>query len=294
MCYSAGMSYRECLYTFVTVYRHGSQQKAADELHLTQPAVSQHLKILENHIGKALFQKKGRTLVPTLAAHQLVLEIGDAFSQLDQALHHIKGDTTLPRGVVCLGGIAEFFAKVLVPLLKPLLQYDVQLRFEPDHQTLLPRLLSGEFDLAHFTTHVVHPQIVIEKLYHQEFILVGHPAFKKQRSAEGLQKLPWIAYDESLLFISEYFQHVFNQPFAGSVKLLIKDLWGILEAVSAGIGVTVMPAQYCKDLLNAKKIQVLFTPQKALTHQSYLGWKQGALNDPKIKLVKELLLGKDL
>ncbi len=292
------MSYRENLYTFLTVYRLGSQQKAALELHLTQPAVSQHIKILEHYVGKQLFFKEGRALLPTPVAHQLALQIRDSFSKLDNALHTLKGNHASMSGVVIIGGICEFFTKIMLQRLKPLTQFDIQLRFETDYVTLVPRLLNGEIDIAHFTAHVVHPNVVVEKLFHQEFVLIGHPDFKKQLDAkkthagkaEALSQMPWIAYSESLLFINEYFQTVFNQSFDAPVKLLVKDLWAILEAVRCGIGISIMPSYFCEEALRQKKICILYQPPNPPTHDFYLGWKHGALLDPKIKLIKELLL----
>ena len=47
-------------HTFLTVCRLGSFTQAAAELHITQPAVSQHIRQLEAHYGCALFHKGGR------------------------------------------------------------------------------------------------------------------------------------------------------------------------------------------------------------------------------------------
>src|SRR5690554_7959888 len=51
--------------TFLAVYRIGSYTKAAQELNLTQPAVSQHIKALEAHYGCRLFTYANKTLTPT-------------------------------------------------------------------------------------------------------------------------------------------------------------------------------------------------------------------------------------
>ena len=63
------------LHTFLTVYRLGSQTKAAVALHLTQPAVFQHLKSLEAQIGKPLFKREGKYIRATLVGHQLALSL---------------------------------------------------------------------------------------------------------------------------------------------------------------------------------------------------------------------------
>lgn len=52
-------------HTFLTVCRTGSFTRAAEQLHVTQPAVSQHVRQLERHYGCALFAKAGRGVEPT-------------------------------------------------------------------------------------------------------------------------------------------------------------------------------------------------------------------------------------
>lgn len=290
------MSYRDCLYTFLTVYRSGSQNKAAESLALSQPAVSQHLKMLEQYIGKPLFAREGRSLQPTAVAHQLALNITDAVDTLSDVLASVKQGGQNLSGDVYVGGLSEFFAKVIVPHLPALSAADIRVRFEIDYATLLPRLLNDELSIAQFCEYHAHPQITIEKLSQQKTMLVGHPKFlsaihEKQLEngdVQCLKDLPWITYNESLLFISEYYHTVFQKEFNGKLKLVINDLWAILEAVSAGVGVTVLSSYFCQEFLDNKKIQILYHTQKAPSHFFYIGWKQGALRDPKVKLVYEL------
>ena len=290
------MSYRDCLYTFLTVYRLGSQNKAAESLSLTQPAVSQHLKMLEQYLGKPLFTREGRGLQPTAVAHQLALNITDAVDTLTDVLSSMKKGEQQLSGEVYVGGLSEFFAKVIVPHLPELSPYDIRVRFEIDYDTLVPRLLNNELHIAQFCEHVVHPQLTVEKLYHHQFVLVGHPKFKSLINKKQLDKgdttcladLPWITYNQTLLFIKEYYQTVFHKEFNGKLKLVISDLWTILEVVSAGVGVTILSSYFCQTYLDSKKIQILYDPKNPPGHHFYIGWKQGALRDPKVKMVYDL------
>ena len=58
-------------HTFLAVVRTGSFTGAAKELHVTQPAVSQHIRQLEAHYGCVLFSKTGRGVEPTNAGRLL-------------------------------------------------------------------------------------------------------------------------------------------------------------------------------------------------------------------------------
>jgi len=57
--------------TFLTVCEHMNYTKAAEALSITQPAVSQHIRYLEEHYGIRLFQYEGKRLHLTNAGQQL-------------------------------------------------------------------------------------------------------------------------------------------------------------------------------------------------------------------------------
>jgi len=57
---------------FTAVARHGSFTRAARELHLSQPAVSQQIKLLEQEAGLPLFEHIGRTIHVTAAGEELL------------------------------------------------------------------------------------------------------------------------------------------------------------------------------------------------------------------------------
>ncbi|CEG57328.1 LysR family transcriptional regulator [Legionella fallonii] len=292
------MSHHLMFQSFLAVYRTGSQTKAAAELSLTQPAISQHIKNLEMHLQKTLFRRVGKFLEPTALAHQLAFSIGSHVDILDNIWNAFKPKSLSQGGIVYLGGIAEFFATALAPYISSLNEHKIQIRFEIGREVLLEKLLQGELDLAQFCTHVVHPGITIERLFHQEYYLVGSPQFIDLISEEELKRgdtrsidaLPWVAYDESLLFIKEYFQTVFNKSFSGHIALMIKDLWSIEAAVAGGLGITVLPSYFCQEILKNKKLVILHYPKNHPNHYFYLGWKDGALHNNKIKVVRQLLL----
>ena len=278
--------------TFLAIYRLGSQSQAAKQLCLTQPALCQHIKSLESQIGHALFIRNGKYLKPTAFAHQLALSIGNHVDALNQIRTTLKQKDFPAFGTVYLGGLAEFFATVIAPHLESLNQEGISLCFEIGHDTLLEKLLSNELDLAQLCAPVFHPGITIEKLFHEEFFLVGAPSFaKKFKSVDAstFNQLPWIAYDESLLFIKDYYQTVFEENFTGKVVLMVKDLWSIESAVLGGYGITVLPSYFCKKYLLTKQLVRLHKPKIHPNHFFYLAWKDGALNNPHVSKVRKLL-----
>lgn len=87
---------------FISVCDTGSFRDAAEQLHLTQPAVSKRIATLETRLGHPLFDRVGRGVVLTEAgrnflphARRLVTELVDAHRALDSLSHHVSGQLSL-------------------------------------------------------------------------------------------------------------------------------------------------------------------------------------------------------
>jgi DNA-binding transcriptional LysR family regulator len=70
------MAHLMYLHTFLAIYRSGSITKASKYLHLSQPAVSGQIRMLETQIGRDLFTRTSRGIIPTAAAHELARSSG--------------------------------------------------------------------------------------------------------------------------------------------------------------------------------------------------------------------------
>jgi LysR family transcriptional regulator, glycine cleavage system transcriptional activator len=78
------------LCAFEAAARHLSFTRAADELNVTQAAVSHQIKSLEEQIGLILFLRWNRQLILTYAGQTLLPELTDAFDSMDAALSRVK------------------------------------------------------------------------------------------------------------------------------------------------------------------------------------------------------------
>lgn len=78
------------LRAFEAAARHLSFTRAADELNVTQAAVSHQIKSLEEQIGLILFLRRNRQLILTDAGQTLLPELTDAFDSMDAALSRVK------------------------------------------------------------------------------------------------------------------------------------------------------------------------------------------------------------
>ena len=93
----------EQLITFATVAEHGNISHAAQALHLSQPAVSGQLKLLQEAFGEPLYQRAGRGVRLTAAGEQLLAHaerLRDTFRQAQALREAMRG---LERGTLRIG-----------------------------------------------------------------------------------------------------------------------------------------------------------------------------------------------
>ena len=103
------------LRAFEASARHLNLTRAAQELHVTQTAVSQHIRKLEDRLGKPLFRRLPRGLALTDEGQALLPVVVESFGNLQRALEKL-GDTR-PREVLTVGAVGTFAVGWLLPRL---------------------------------------------------------------------------------------------------------------------------------------------------------------------------------
>lgn len=136
--------------TFLTVCRYMNFTNAANELHLTQPAVSQHIKYLEKLYGAELFvrDRKKLSLTPAgeILRHSLETMQNDENTIIKRMQESMTGQKTLTFGVTMT--IGEY---AIVPALARFIKKHPEMNFHIRYgntQTLLSYLKDGSIDFA--------------------------------------------------------------------------------------------------------------------------------------------------
>jgi len=138
------------LKVFEAVARHLSFSRAAEELHLTQPAVSMQVKSLEDEAGLPLTEQVGKKVFLTSAGAELARHarvIAQQLREAGQALAAIKG---VRGGQIHIGVVstAKYFAPRLLTLFRAR-HPDVELRLGVhNRETVIKLLANNEIDMA--------------------------------------------------------------------------------------------------------------------------------------------------
>ncbi len=119
------------LRAFEAAARHLSFTRAAEELSVTQAAISHQVKGLESRLGLTLFQRRGRSLVLSHAGQLYALELGQALDVMDRATRQLTRHDR--AGLLTVSMLPSFAAKWFVPKLGALQARhpDIEVRVAP-------------------------------------------------------------------------------------------------------------------------------------------------------------------
>ena len=134
------------LLAFVTVAREGSFTRAAGVLGVTQSALSQAIKTLEESLGIRLLTRTTRSVSPTAAGEHLLQSIGNHFDDIDAELDALTALRDTPGGLVKITSGDHVLRTVLLPKLMPLLHQYPDVRIEFDVSYALRNIVADRFD----------------------------------------------------------------------------------------------------------------------------------------------------
>ncbi|MFI6347101.1 LysR substrate-binding domain-containing protein [Streptomyces sp. NPDC050560] len=276
----------DLLRTFLGVYRAGSVTRAAELLGLAQPTVTDRVRALETALGRPLFERVPRGMAPTPAADRLAARVAGPLDSLEDT---VRADLGAAAGrfarTVHLGGPAEFVCARVLPALAPLVTEGLHLRVTLGlPEELLSGLTGGALDLAVCTVRPRLRGLRVEPLCDEEFVLVG----AGDGAAGEPSAAPLVSYAENLPIVRRYWRTVFGTRPTRAPALVVPDLRGVLAAVAAGAGVSVLPRYLCAAELADGRLRPLLEPALPPLNTLYLAARSGPAS-PAAAAVWDLL-----
>lgn len=169
------------LRAFEAVARCLSFRAAADELHLTQPAVSRQIKALEEELGLPLFNRGTRHVLLTPAGAQLQSAVLPLLARLDGTVRQLRQGQG--RQTIHVATFASFASLWLLPRLEAFQREQPQLDIRVAASDLMQDLESQGFDLG-LSVQIGAPSGEAERLF-GEIVTPVHSPARAARIASG-------------------------------------------------------------------------------------------------------------
>ncbi|MBE7367810.1 LysR family transcriptional regulator [Ramlibacter pallidus] len=290
------------LKVFEAVARHRSFSRAADELYLTQPAVSTQVRKLEEHAGLPLFEQLGKKIHLTPAGAQMLQssrEIIQKFKEAEEAMAQYKGVSGGRLNVSVISAGDYFFPRLLVDFAQQ--HAGVTLNFGVcNREELLAQLHENVTDLAVMVRPPEDADTVAEPFAPHPYVIVAAPTHPLARTpripVSRIVRDPFVVREKGSDTWNSMAQAFGPQLPAVNVAMEIRSTETIKQAVIAGMGVSFLSAHTISRELQSGSLVKLDVQGFPLMLNWYVVHRRAKRLPPVAQAFKDFLLaeGADL
>src|SRR4051812_26726674 len=247
---------------FESVSRHLHFTRAADELNVAQPSVSQQIRKLERELGEPLFHRMKRHVALTEAGKTFLPHARAVLQRLEEARLEVQELSGLRKGTLAVGAPPSVGTHLLPRALAVFSRQHpgIALSFrEAGSRTLVALLEEGELDLAVVIQPVRHPALETQPLIEEELLLVVPRTH--HLASDGTQQRVRLAQlsSEPFVLLREGAYDLRDQTLAAcrragfepQVALDGGEMDSMLRFVAAGIGLAILPEMVVSDVQSA-------------------------------------------
>ncbi len=262
------------LEAFVSVARHKTVHGAALELHLTQTAVTQRMRILESKLGTTLFIRTRRGMMLTPEGEAL-LRYCHATRELEgEALATIQGAAKDTAIRFCITGPTSIMRSRIVrqcfPILKQfpnlLMQFDIN-----DIESRARSLRAGESQLAVMQHEDVAPEMEYKILAPEHYVLVATAAWQQRKLHDIIKTERIIDYDPADQMTMNYLKHFDLIEMAQHERHFVNRTDMMAMMLAAGFGYGVLALEFSKSYLEKGEL-IILNSEKVYENKMALAW----------------------
>ncbi|MET0185085.1 MAG: LysR family transcriptional regulator [Achromobacter sp.] len=273
------------LQCFEAVARHLSFTRAADELHLTQSAVSKQVAHLEEQLQHLLFRRVRRRLQLTPAGELYQAEVRKILTQIDISSRYILsygGQTE----VLTIATQPTFGSRWLIPHLRGFGQHHPEIHLDIRNELEPFDLLNGRADIAFFYGQGTWPGAECVELFGESLLAVCAPALLGRRKPPGLD-----APDGPTLLQCASRPEAWHDWFSQQDLHTHRSYHGprfdtfymCIHAAVAGCGVALVPDVLVREEIAEKKLVAPWPRVPASEGRYFMAYAERAAEVPKIR-----------
>lgn len=272
------------LRSFVAVASAGSISRAAENRHIAQPALSTHIRQIEEQLGTPLFDRHPRGVTLTSAGERFLIHAVDILRRVDAAYDDVRDAVDEPAGRVAIG-LPQSVAKFLtVPMVKEVVQRwpKIQLQMIELSSGYIPdNLVKGHIDIGLTFGTENDARIQFRHLMDEELVFVTSPAQLDKVLPAGAPRRDTISLGElkpfSIILPTEAHslrrrinEYLAQEKVRLNVVAEVNTIPQLVELASAGVGSTILSHASVRDDVSAGRIMTLGISSPLMTRPVYL------------------------
>ena len=267
---------------FVAIVRQQGFSRASSTLHLSQPAISRRVHLLEQELGAPLFERIRSGAILTDAGHAFLPHAEAILASVRDGIESVAALRGTGKGAVTLAVVGTLASTTLTERLR---------RFSEKHPAIDLRLrtalsaevsalvLRGDAKLGLRYDRDPNPELLCKKVHDEPMIAVCSPRHRLARvrrvSPRALEGERWVSFPSRQGAVREPYSLALESRLAAcglsaSEILLIDSLTAQKRMVEAGFGLALLPESSVREELRARTLTRLQVPALRVTVPVFL------------------------
>ncbi|MEH7304603.1 LysR family transcriptional regulator [Neobacillus drentensis] len=288
------MEFRQ-LQLFIEVAKHKSITKAAEHIHLSQPALSKSIRALEEELGMTLIIRSNKTSDLTDAG-KIVLDYAQKMAGIITEMKTTLNDiTNLTRGQINIG-LPPFIGSLFFPRVIAKFHHtypNIKLNItEYGGARVVKSVEEGEFELGVAVLPIDEQEFDVYPIVEEEMKLLVYKdhrlAHKEVVDIKELKDEEFIFYHEEFALNQIMRNHFIAAGFE-PIILFMSSQWDLMtEMVAANLGITILPQSICNRAFNTD-IKIIDLEQPILWRLAVLTKKERYISNAARTFIEFIL-----
>ena len=273
------------LEVFCKVVENRSFSRAAEEVYLSQPTVSEHIRLLELFLGEKLVDRLGKTVLPTQAGEILYKYAKEILALKEEAISAVKsykgevsgklkvGCSTIPGTFIIPYFIGSFINKY------PGARVNL---FTGDSRDIVNKVASGKLELGVVGAIFRNNKVTFEEILNDELVLVvypGHKLLRKKRvTISDLKKYPYVNREYgsgTREFVEKYLRENGLELSDLNIVLEVGSTEAVCHAIKAKVGVSIVSRRAVEDDVGCGCLEIVPFHNLRMLRHFYLVENEG-------------------
>ncbi len=292
--YHGGVQFQQLAY-FVAVAEHRHFTRAAEQVRVAQPSLSQQIRALEHDLGAPLFHRIRGNVTLTEAGETLLPIARRILAETETAQRAIRELDELDRGRVRLGAPPSLCTGLLPAMLAafrrryPGIQLELH---ESGSGDLRQRLSEGALDLALLASAPADPHLAATPLLLEELVVVSPPDAPIAHAGPrlGIRELadvPLVMFRRGYDVREATVNACRAAGFEPSFAIEGGEMDAVLELVRAGLGAAVVPSTVAGD----RFLMTRFAPEAGMTRVVQLAIRREVDPTRAVRALRDAIVG---
>ncbi len=285
--------------TFIAVAKTGSFRTAAERNCVTQPAVSQHVRVLEKKLGSTLFERKGKKVFLTPAGKIFLTYAENILKQYEEARMRVGETVNQFNGTIRIATIYSIGLHRLQPTVKNFLRrypkIDVHLEYNQSnhiHEMVMNRTV--DFGLVAYPKETVG---ICTKIFAKEKLILvqssHHPVFKKARfRLSDLHQQKFIAFTSTTPTGRVIEQFLREKKISPRIIHEYDNIDTLKSALELGMGCAIVPKNTVARELRDRSFEVINVKELTLERPLGILHSKGKIFTKSTRTFYEMILGR--